>query len=161
MRHDETAIVPYLRGELGGAERREVEAHLAGCADCRAVADEFRSILAALVEAAPAPPAMHWGRYRAELRDKLDRQRRRAASPPRWRPVSLALSGALAAVLVFLAIEGTDRGTRSADLSAVEETVMGGRLDLFRQYSLVERLDLLEDLDVIGQLDALERTREG
>ena len=155
MHHDETVIVPYLRGELPDAERRDVEAHRGGCAECTAVADDFRSILGALAQAAPKPPEVHWGRYRAELRAKLDQRLGRRVVARRWWPVSVALSGALAAVLMFLAVPDTRRDVRVADLGAVEETMIGGRLPLLQQYALVERLDLLEDLEVIGNLDAL------
>lgn len=160
MRHDETAIVPYLRGELGDAERRELEAHLAACADCRAVADDFSAVLATLA-AEPEAPAVHWGAYRAELRGKLDARRGRRTTAVRWWPVSLALSGALAGVLVFFAIDHTGREPRTAEMTPVEEAVIGGRLDLLRQYSVVERLDLLEDLEVIRHLDGLEPVKEG
>jgi predicted anti-sigma-YlaC factor YlaD len=155
MAHDDTRIVPYLRGELPDRERSAVEAHLAECADCRATADDFRTMLTALAEGAPAPPAMNWGRYQAELREKIGRR-----STRRWWPVSVALSGALAGVLVFFAVQDATRDPRTADIGAVEETVIGGQLDLLRQYSLVERLDLLEDLDVIRHLDGLESVRD-
>jgi anti-sigma factor RsiW len=155
-RHDETAIIPWLRGELPDAERRAVESHLAGCADCRAAAEDFRALLATLAAEAPEPPAVNWGAYRAELREKLDRRR----GGPRWWPVPLALSGALAAGLVFLVVGHTPRDSRLAELTAVEETVIGGRLDLLRQYPVVERLELLEDLEVIRNLDRLDPVKE-
>lgn len=160
MRHDETAIVPYLRGELGDAERRDVEAHLAACAGCRAVADDFSAVLATLA-AEPEPAPLHWGAYRAELRGKLDQRRGRRTTPARWWPVSLALSGALAGVLVFFAMSDVAREPRMAEMTRVEEAVIGGRLDLLRQYSVVDRLDLLEDLEVIRDLDGLEPVKEG
>ena len=55
-----------------------------------------------------------------------------------------------------------ERHARSVDgLSGFEEAVLGTRLDLLREYPIVERLDMLEDLDVIRQLDGLEARREG
>ena len=54
--HDETLIVPYLKGELTADERRGLENHLAGCADCRATTDDYRTMLGALKDGAPAPP---------------------------------------------------------------------------------------------------------
>jgi hypothetical protein len=44
---------------------------------------------------------------------------------------------------------------------ALEETVLGGQLELLQTYPVVERLDLLENLDVIRQLDRLAPSREG
>jgi anti-sigma factor RsiW len=159
MRHEDTRIVPYLRNELSETEAQAVAAHLAGCVACRTTANDFRETLALLAESAPVAPAVHWGRYRAELREKVER--RRLTGRTRWWPVSVALSGALAAVLIFLAVQDGPRDARTAELRAMEETVIGGKLELLRQYSLVERLDLLEDLDVIRHLDGLESTREG
>jgi predicted anti-sigma-YlaC factor YlaD len=161
MAHEDTRIVPFLRGELAESEQRAVESHLAGCAECRATADDFQATLALLAASAPAAPDVHWGGYRVELREKLDARRgTRPAQSRWWRPVSVAFSGALAAVLLFLAVQDGRRDLRVADLGTVEETVIGGKLDLLRQYSLVERLDLLEDLEVIRHLDGLESTRE-
>ena len=37
-RHPETALVPYMRGELEGEERARVARHLEGCASCREAA---------------------------------------------------------------------------------------------------------------------------
>src|SRR5436309_15269635 len=64
--------------------------------------EQFRDILDELARAAPTPPDVHWGRYRAELREKLEvrRVRRRARW---WRPVPLALSAGLAGLRLFFA----------------------------------------------------------
>jgi anti-sigma factor RsiW len=156
--HDRTGIVPYVRGELPESERGAMAAHLAGCAECRRLADDARRIFGMLVEGMPRPPEVHWGRYRAELLARLARRRRRTLRP-RWWPVPVALSGALAAVLVFLAVQGP-RDTRLTDVTAVEDAVIGGQLDLLRDYAVVERLDLLEDLEVIRDLDRLEPVTE-
>lgn len=158
MTHDETAIVPYLRGELGPDEARAVATHLAACADCRRTADDFGALMQALGAAATAP-VPDWGRYRAELRGRLERRTRR--TPPRWTPAPLVLSGALAAVLLFLAVGIEPRPPRVADFGTAEEAVIGEHLDLLRQYSVVERLDLLEDLDVIRDLDRLDPVTQG
>jgi anti-sigma factor RsiW len=164
-RHPGPDIVPYLRGELGGAEHARLEAHLRACAECAGTAEDFRVVLGRLAASAPPPPELHWGRYRAELADKLEqrlaRARERPARVARWRPVPLALSAALAGLLVFLAVQGVVREPRVTDLSMMEEAVLGRRLELLRQYSLLEQLDLLEDLDVIRNLDRLSTVQEG
>jgi anti-sigma factor RsiW len=160
MRHDETAILPYLRNELPETERRAMAAHLAACADCTRLADDFRALLALLGDGAPRPPEVHWGRYHAELRERVSRGRGRPAPRAGWWPVPVALATALAAVLVFLAVNPPQEPARVADLGAVEETVIGGTLDLLRDYPIVERLDLLEDLEIIRDLDRLETVTE-
>ena len=73
----------------------------------------------------------------------------------------MAVSAGLAAALLVLAFAGPsawreERRARTPEgLNGFEEVVLGTRLDLLRQYPVVERLDLLEDLDVIRQLDGL------
>src|SRR3989442_11184811 len=77
--------------------------------------EQFRDILDELARAVPTPPDVHWGRYRAELREKLEarRVRRRA---PWWRPVPLALSAGLAGPLLFFSFfaiqSGRENGAR-------------------------------------------------
>src|SRR3989475_10640692 len=92
--------------------------------------EQFRDILDELARAAPTPPDVHWGRYRAELREKLEarRVRRRA---PWWRPVPLALSAGLAGLLLFFAFFAIQSGRQNGagvDLATVEEAAIGGRL---------------------------------
>lgn len=62
--HHDT-VAAYLLGALSGGERREFEAHLAGCAPCREDVAELRLVSDALLVAAqPAQPP-------AELRERL------------------------------------------------------------------------------------------
>jgi hypothetical protein len=112
-------------------------------------------------------PPPQWARYRAELRARLaagEGRRRRAWW---WHPLPLALSAGLAAAAIALALlaPSTWRDERLARapeaFNGFEDVVLGTRLDLLRQYPVVERLDLLEDLDVIRQLDGLAERREG
>jgi anti-sigma factor RsiW len=159
-KHPETELIPYLRGELSAPDREQMAAHLAGCADCQRAVTEFRGLLDDLAKSVPPPPDLHWGRYQADLRDRLEARRRR-----RWwfKPVPLTLSAGLAGVLLFLTVQMGVRqvGPPQNNLTAFEETVLGSQLDLLRRYTLLERLDLLEDdLDLIGQLDGLVATGE-
>lgn len=163
-RHPETAITPYLAGDLPPGERVEVAAHLGRCPRCRETAAAFRALLD---ELALAPPAIVEGdraRYGVEVWQKLV-ARSRASAPARvtwrWRPVPLALAAALAGVLVFLAVHGVVREPRVAELATVEEAVLGQRFELVRQYPIIENLDLLEDLEVIRDLDRLADARQG
>jgi anti-sigma factor RsiW len=155
MPHPEPDLIPYARGELQPAERERVTAHLAACAACRETLTAFGGILETLARSVPEPPAVHWGRYRAELREKLEA--RRHAVGGRWwrRPMPLALTASLVVALVLLTVHGVQR-PGSVDVGSVEQTVLGARLDLLREYAIVEHLDLLENLDVINHLDGLE-----
>src|SRR5204863_7679206 len=98
--HVDTALVPYLRGELPADERARVERHLEACESCRGAADDFRLLRERLVATPPPVAEPHWGRYRAELRARLEpsRGRRRAA----WlRPVPVAMAAAMLAAVVL------------------------------------------------------------
>jgi len=163
--HVETALVPYLRGELPAGERRQVEEHLADCASCRAAAEDFRLIRERLATTPPPVAEPHWGRYRAELRARLEtvsRRRRGAGSPRRalWlRPVPVAMAAAAMAAVV-LTFTVAQRGGLNGDVTA-DDAVLATRLDMIDKRPIVERLDLLEDLDVIRDLDQLANPREG
>jgi anti-sigma factor RsiW len=159
--HPEAELVAYVAGELTPAARSAVEAHLAACADCRRERAALAATVAELRRSVPAPPPLAWGRYQAEVRARVTgggrgRARRRVA------PVSLALSGALAAGLLLMAAGlGERNGRPPADLAVAEEMAIGGRLELLRQYPVVEQLDLYENLEVIRRLDELAPTRGG
>jgi anti-sigma factor RsiW len=58
--HLDDALSAYLDDELAPAARREAEAHLAGCADCRAELDEVASARQAIriLPVHAAPPAL-------------------------------------------------------------------------------------------------------
>lgn len=162
MQHPETELIPYLRGELPPPDRERVATHLEGCADCRRALEAFRGLLEELERSVPRPPEVHWGRYRAELRAKVEDRARAQARRWWWlRPVPVALAAGLAGILLLFAVQSGLRQSRLDDLTAFEETAIGSRLDLLQQLALVERLDLLEDFEVIRQLDRLSGTREG
>ena len=163
-RHPETELIAYLKDELPTPSRATVARHLEGCTECRATLADFRTLLAGV--GATTAPSVAWQRYRAELRQRLESE----AGRRRWswwrRPFPVAVSAGLAAAVLALVVLAPsvwrdERRVRTVDgLSGFEEAVLGTRLDLLREYPIVERLDLLEDLDVIRQLDGLEARRE-
>jgi anti-sigma factor RsiW len=160
--HPGRDIIPYLRGELTEPDRGRVERHLAACVECRVAAHGFRGLLEELARSVPAAPVLHPGRYRAEVRERIDRRARRAAAIWRWsfRSVPAALSAALVGLLVMIAAQGGGRAVGKREALALEEVMLGRGLSLLQRYEVVERLDLLEDLDVIQQLDGLSATSE-
>lgn len=127
------------------------------------MADDDRDILDRLARTVPVAPGVHWGRWRAELGEKLDARRARRAWWRTWwrRPAPLALAAGLAGVLLVFALWGGRENGIGADLLTAEDVVLGGRLGLLQQYTVVERLDLLEELDLIGNLDRLAAGRQG
>jgi predicted anti-sigma-YlaC factor YlaD len=160
--HPETAIVPYLRGELTGDEFANVELHLAGCARCREFADSSGLVMRAIAREAERIPEPDWAVYRAELRRKLAaRQDDRAR---KWRPfaawVPVAMAGVAAGALVLSLVmrPPVHRGPALDQLAmqdAMQGAMSGADLGLLRDYPVVENLDLLEDYDAIENLDRI------
>lgn len=162
--HLEAELIAFLRDELTESDRIRVNAHLAGCSACRQTLDDFRQLLGDLAGAVPEPPPIHWGRYRAEIRERLAARRTPLSRAWNWvrRPLPAALGVSLVAVLLVLAIQvGRDRPETNGDLLVYEVSPLLGRLEMFRHYAMIERLDLLEEFDVIRHLDRLVPAREG
>ena len=63
-------------------------------------------------------------------------------------------------MLLFLAVHGGFRPADRADVMAFEEAAIAPKLELLRNYALVERLDLLEDFDILRSLDSPTGRRE-
>jgi len=141
--HVDELLVDHLRGDLEGPERARVDAHLAACAECRASREGFARIVAALADTAPSAPPIHWGAYRAELRERIERAG--AGRGARWawlaRPVVAGLPGL--------------RGPGAPDPLALDNTILASRLDMIARLDVVQDLDLLEDFNVINELDEL------
>lgn len=162
--HPEAELIAYLRGELREDDRRRVADHVAACPECATAGEEFREILRTLETSRPEPPPIHWGAYRATLREKMAARRGRTRWRWRWLSwqVPVGLSAVAAGVLLFLALQnGLHRPALNGDLWSLEETIAARRLDLLRQYALFERLDLWDDLDVVRRLDQLSPGRRG
>ncbi|HKZ07802.1 MAG TPA: zf-HC2 domain-containing protein [Methylomirabilota bacterium] len=162
--HPVERLLPYWRGELAAAEAAAVAAHLESCADCRATLAAFTAIAGRLERAPDPTPPVHWGAFRAELREALEARTGRRRSARSWRLGALpaALAAGLAALVLYLAIPGQNgvpngRGP-AGENAAVDNAALASQLDLITDLDVVQRLDLLEDFDVIGRLDRLEPT---
>ena len=150
--HPETALVPYAKDELPPTERARVAAHLESCDRCRVALADVRGVLGALATV-PRAVEPHWGRYRAELRARLaDRAR-----GPRWwqRPLPIAVSAGLAAARLLFTLRPTPVERPATNLTQIEETTLGARLDMLKHYDVVTRLDMLDAMDEIRQLDVV------
>jgi anti-sigma factor RsiW len=152
MTHVADELTALLDGALEPAARAAVEAHLAGCAACRAERDRLAGLLATLgrLPAAPEPSPTFDARLAA----------RQASQPPRgllgrlqawrWRlalPVGGLAAAALAGVLVI-------RQQRGLELAAAAQ------LDLLQEYETIASVDdveTAEDAAVIAHLDTLVR----
>ena len=154
--HVDELLVDHLRGELESPERARVDAHLAECAHCRATREGFARLVTALARTAPPAPPIHWGAYRAELRERIERGRARRGGRWAWlgRPVPALVAAALVAVLVVAGLPGL-RVPGTPDPLALDNTILASRLDMIARLDVVQELDLLEDFNVINELDEL------
>jgi anti-sigma factor RsiW len=159
--HVDEWLIDHLRGDLDPAERARVDAHLAACGDCRASRERFAGLMTELARTAPVPPPVHWGAYRAELRERLERRGARAGARWAWlaRPAPALVAAALVAVLVVVGLPGGLRVPGAPDPLALDNTILASRLDMFARLDVVQQLDLLEDFNVIGELDELPELR--
>jgi hypothetical protein len=88
----------YVDGELAAAERRDMDVHLASCADCRALAEELRAVARRAGSLEDRPPASNlWPAIAA----------RTGAPASRWtRRISFTLPQLAAAALALMVLSG-------------------------------------------------------
>jgi len=123
--------------------------------------DEFKHVIAELRRTAPEPPPVHWGAYRAELREKLERRGSRGWAGWSWplRPFQMAVAAGFVAVLVYIGLPG--HGQVPGDPAVMENAILASRFDVIADLDVVQKLDLFEDFDVIERLDSLPARSEG
>ena len=161
--HQDEWLIDHVRGELDPADRARVDAHLLACDDCRASRDRFAALMTELAQTAPAPPPIHWGAYRAELRERLERRTSTSGWLWAWlaRPLPALVAAGLVAVLVMAGLPGGVRVPGGPDPLALDNTILATQLDMIARLDVVQQLDLLEDFNVIGELDELPEPQKG
>ena len=153
--HPQSALVPYVRGQLGSDESEGVRLHLEECAACRveaaALLATFEEVSARLDEL----PRPEWIGYRSELRRKLDA--RHLSRRRRWtfRLASLTAMGALIAAILLVLVRAPRQAVPRVEELALQQQLGANDLGLLRNYPVVEQLDLLENYDVIEHLNEL------
>ena len=138
-------IGAYLDGELPGAERSALEAHLPDCTSCQDALAEQRQLLAALAELPQVEPGPQ---FEARFWARLARSGPAAggSGAAGWRSRWLWLPGGLAAALVVVLALLLSSG--SGELLEEDWEIV----------SDPERFELLasEDLDLLRELEFLE-----
>ena len=155
--HVDDRLLELLRGELSPAEAAAAEQHLATCPACAAARRETEVLARGLAEL--EPPRVHWGAYRAELREKMTGGRARGAWGWVMNPARALAAAGLVAVMVYLGLPGVGFKPSSnggLEGTVAEDAILSSRLDLIASMEVVQRLDLLEDFEVIRRLDSLE-----
>ena len=159
MSHPRDDLTALLDGALPPARAAAVEAHLAGCPDCRAERERLRGALAALEALPPAPalPPFFSARLEARLRDERGRPRGlRAVLAGAHRGGGrrvLAWAGAAALAVVAGLPAGLWLRDRAETRAMVEE------LELLQDWETASAVavDTPEDLMIVARLDELER----
>ncbi len=142
----EVRLAAALAGELGAAERRELDDHLALCPRCAAEAaslDAFWQGLGRLDDGAPSPFLA--ARFERMLRRELEAEAARAAaagSRPGWRRVAGLAAALVAGVALGYGASGRGGAEREVaalrgEVAALHETVA---VSLLRQPRPSERL---------------------
>ena len=125
---DSADVELYFYGELAGADRDRVAAHLAGCAECRQRLDDLHAIRGAL-SAQPvveAPPAGEWSGFMRRLDDAVGLSASRPGTTAilertgrTWSVRQLAaLAATLAIVALGVIMAARVRPARPADVVA-------------------------------------------
>ena len=133
-------LISYLDRRSHSAERQQIEQHLAGCAECRGRAEQFRALMGALDEMPAIEPSFG---FDARLRQRI------AADPrPSWfawlvpQP-RLALSTALLALMAVWMVKTSPM--HPANPAAAQQ----------EDFNAIKNLDVLENYDVLTNMDAL------
>jgi len=142
----EDKLIEYLDGRAKPAERRAVEKHLAGCAECRIRAEEFLTLWGALDDFPVIPPSPV---FDASLRARI------AAEPARrsfwgWLP-SPRLTFALTA-LVVLSIWMCSMPQVTNNQAAMSRVSPEGDFGMIRDLPVLENYDVLSKFDVLSEL---------
>jgi predicted anti-sigma-YlaC factor YlaD len=137
-------LIAYLDGRMSAAERRETEEHLAGCAACRARAEEFRRMWSVMAEVPLIEPSAGF--------DARVRQRVAAEPQRRWfawfaPQARLAFSAVL---LIALTVWVAKRPTRNSGTLHIA-TAASSEQD----FNAIKDLGVLENYDVVTKMDAL------
>ncbi len=137
-------LIAFLDGRASATERREVEAHLAGCAACRTRAEEFRRLWGLLGELTAIEPSPS---FDARLRQQI------AATPQRslwhWLAPAPRVVYAFAAMLLLAVWLSWQSPLPAPETSLAQQQSE-------QEFTMIRDLQVLEDYDVLMNFEALE-----
>jgi hypothetical protein len=153
----EALIGDYVDGTIGEAQRASIESHLASCASCRAIVDDFRVIRAtSLALQRQLPPADMWRKVSAAI-EAEPKPLIGFGSGQWWRAFAPAVAMAiLVAALTWTAAQLTvlpgERLARSTPVGPVGQTEP---VSILAEYQLAERnlTNTIEGLERIAAND--------
>jgi len=136
--------IAYVDGRTDSGQRREIEAHLAGCGACRERARQFRELWGILDESPVLPPSPG---FDAAVRARIARE------PHRW-----GVWGWLAVPSPRLAIGITALVVFSVWLSSLPRVAHPSpraSVAVEAEFRMIADLPVLEDYDVLSDFEAL------
>jgi hypothetical protein len=148
----EENLVLFHYGDLSGAERDRLAAHVASCAGCAGYLNELATLLPLTVKT-DAPPEQFWLDYKRELRHKIDAatelkslwQRFAVFLQPRYLPAFAT------AALVVLALTFTlGKSHWSAKNNIADDELAA--LPVAENLEFFSAMDVLDDLDLLDVL---------
>lgn len=146
-RDTEKKLVAYLDGKLAGAERRQVETHLAACAVCQERAVGFQSVWGALDELPVVTPSPA---FDVRVRGRVQ-QDSRARGFWNWLVPSPRMTFAITALLVASIWLSSFQPGRIAVTRPAPTGIQNNEAD----FRMIEDLPVLENYDVLTSFDAL------
>jgi hypothetical protein len=154
----EENLVLFHYGDLVGAERNAVQAHLKNCAGCTGYLKHLNMLLP-LTRQVDEPPPEFWTDYKRELRQKLDkvaekqnwRQSLADFFQPRRVPV-FATAAVVTLALTFTLGKGmwSSNDPAKEDVAIMELLPVAENLDFFKSMDVLDDLDLLESMGSQG-----------
>jgi len=140
--HDKETIIEYLDEELSEEQRRQVEATLASCSQCRAFFEEQQRCLRILDEYGAIEPSSDFAeKVLSRIRTAPARIRKKSRIVPImrliWKPAAAAAAILIIALSLYTLIPRSD------------DNQIIGQLDVIENMDMLENLDLLLEWDTI------------
>ncbi len=149
----EENLVLFHYGDLDGAERGVLQAHLQRCTACAGYLKELGTLLP-LTLITDQPSEAFWTDYNRELRQKLDHAAEKKSwlqtlgelFRPGWMP-ALATAGVVALALTFTMGPDIWSTNDSQDDAAIMQLLpVAENLEFFNTMEVLDNLDLLESM---------------
>lgn len=147
----EKGLIAFVDERASATERRDVEAHLAGCAACRTRVEQFRSISNLLGEVPALEPSFG---FDARVRQRVAAEPQRASWFAWFVPQArLALS---AAMLVALTVWMVKLPASRPPAPTPQPTAATAPSE--QDFDAIKDLGVLENYDVLTKFDALSES---
>jgi hypothetical protein len=149
----EENLVLFHYGDLSGAKRGRLAAHVASCAGCAGYLNELATLLPLTVKS-DTPPEEFWLNYKRELRQKIDAVSERKSRWRRWASLLQPryLPAFATAALIVLALTFTLGKSHWSAKNNVTDDELAATLPVAENLEFFSAMDVLDDLDLLDLL---------